>query len=253
MIKSKTAFILFCLIFCAADISRAAGLLMRIQQMKKHKQQPQGMTQEEYRQHQLLLEQQGQPAENQPPAPPTYQQTIDQRNQAIAQAILDAHSPSVSSENIRVVTSPAGGQTPSAYAGAEQTVVIHQPPAAALPQTAAVKETADLSEVWKKLDQKAAVWSLLIDDQAKILTVSEYIDRFHKEGVKINEPPLHYVQMIDQIIQGSPQMQERPFGELLQIAAIVDYDFDNGMDKDVLARKVLGDAGFEANKKRFHK
>ena len=29
----------------------------------------------------------------------------------------------------------------------------------------------------------------LIDDQAKILTVSEYIDRFQKEGVKINAPP----------------------------------------------------------------
>ena len=46
-------------------------------------------------------------------------------------------------------------------------------------------------------------------------------------------------------------MLDRPFGELLQIAAIVDYDFDNGMDKDELARKVLGEAGFEANKKRF--
>ena len=37
----------------------------------------------------------------------------------------------------------------------------------------------------------------------------------------------------------------------MQILAIVDYDFDNGMDKDDLARKVLGEAGFEANKKRF--
>ena len=93
------------------------------------------------------------------------------------------------------------------------------------------------------------MWSLLMDDQAKVLTVSEYIDRFHQEGVKIVEPPLHYVQMIDQIVAQNPQMLQRPFGELLQISAIVDYDFDNGMDKDALAKKVLGEAGYEANKK----
>ena len=109
----------------------------------------------------------------------------------------------------------------------------------------------DLSEVWKKLDTKSTVWTLLIDDQAKLLTVSEYIDRFQKQGVKINEPPEHYVQMIDQIVTGKSADASRPFGELVQIVAIVDYDFDNGMDKDDLARKVLGEAGFEANKKRF--
>jgi hypothetical protein len=31
----------------------------------------------------------------------------------------------------------------------------------------------------------------------------------------------------------------------------VDYDFDNGMDKDKLAKEVLGEAGYAANKKRF--
>jgi hypothetical protein len=81
--------------------------------------------------------------------------------------------------------------------------------------------------------------------------VSEYIDRFHQQGVKINEPPLHYVQMIDQVVEQNPQMLQRPFGELVQMMAIVDYDFDNGMNKDDLARKVLGEAGYEANKQRF--
>ena len=46
-------------------------------------------------------------------------------------------------------------------------------------------------------------------------------------------------------------MLERPFGELLQILAIVDYDFDNGMDKDRLAKQVLGEVGYDENKKRF--
>ena len=105
-----------------------------------------------------------------------------------------------------------------------------------------VQEVVDLSEVWKKLDKKSTVWTLLIDDQAKLLTVSEYIGRFQKEGVKINAPPVHYVQMIDQMSHKIRRCS-RAFRGIDANMAIMDYDFDNGMNKDDLARKVLGEAG----------
>ncbi|MDE2028915.1 MAG: hypothetical protein KGJ11_10295, partial [Candidatus Omnitrophica bacterium] len=57
--------------------------------------------------------------------------------------------------------------------------------------------------------------------------------------------------LIDELARQNPQMLERPFGELIQILAIMDYDFDNGMDKDALAKAVLGPQGYEQNKKRF--
>jgi hypothetical protein len=221
----------FFIFYPAVNISHAAPLLYRVQQQKAVKQQQSQDQYQEYLEHQ----QQGKKAQGQQAAvQQTYQQTVDQRNQAIAQAILDAHNQSVSSKDSQV-NAPADQVERRAFQ--------------AVPADA--KEVVDLSEVWKKLDKKSAVWSLLMDDQAKMLTVSEYIDRFHREGVKINHPPLHYVQMIDQIVGENPQMLQRPFGELVQIVAIVDYDFDNGMNKDDLARKVLGEAGFEANKKRF--
>ena len=244
--RTAPFFIFFVLILImSADISYSAGMIMRIQQMKAKKhQQSQGVAPSE--------QQQQKPPSQQVPLAPTYQQTVDQRNQAIAQAILDAHNSSVSTDDQQ--TGNVSAQTQATmYAGAGQLPAVSERQAAVPAGTMPVQEVVDLSEVWKKLDRKSTVWPLLIDEQAKILTVSEFIDRFHKEGVKINEPPLHYVQMIDQITQGSPQMLERPFGELLQISAIVDYDFDNGMNKDDLARKVLGEAGFEANKKRFSK
>ena len=214
-------------------------MIYRVQQMKAMKErQGQGMTQEQYRQYQEYQEQQQGDHSQNPgaPAAPTYQQTVDKRNQDIAQAILNTHNPAVSNENLQTGTDASANSQPSVanQAGSSQT-----------------KDVVDLSEVWKRLDKKSTVWPLLIEDQAKVLTVSEYIDRFRMQGVKISAPPLHYVQTIDQITQGNPAMLQRPFGELLQIIAIVDYDFDNGMDKDLLARKVLGDAGFEANKKRF--
>ena len=218
--------------------SFAAGMIMRIQQIKSQKQNPRGMTQEQYEQYQQAQQQAAESQTPQTPAPPTYQQTVDQRNQAIAQAIQDEHNPAISSENVTPASSPTVNQN-------------QQQPASLPMNSTAVKDEADLTEVWKKLDVKSTVWTLLIDDQAKVLTVSEYIDRFQKQGVKISHPPMHYVQMIDQIIQTNPQMLNRPFSELIQIVAIVDYDFDNGMDKDDLARKVLGEEGYEANKKRF--
>ena len=239
-------FISFCFILIlATDISFAAGMTARVQQMKaKRQQQSQGMTPEQYQQYQAYQEQQqgAQPQTPQAPAPPSYQQTVDQRNQAIAQAILSAHNQSGTAVNVQA---SSNGLVSQAQPQVTDSGVAQKA------NSGDEKDTVDLSEVWKKLDQKSTVWSGLIDDQAKILTVSEYIDRFHKEGVKINEPPLHYVQMIDNIVGENPQMLQRPFGELIQIVAIVDYDFDNGMNKDDLAKKVLGEAGFEENKKRF--
>lgn len=247
-ISSKSIFkwqilISFCFILnMATDISHAAGLLMRIQQMKKMRQQP---TQAEYEQYQ---QQQGQAQGQQGPAQSTYQQTVDQRNQAIAQAILNAHNQSGSSDNV-----PFGNEGDVSQSPQQATApgMPQKPQVAVQAGSTDVKDVVDLSEVWKKLDTKSTVWTLLIDDQAKLMTVSEYIDRFQKQGVKINESPAHYVQMIDQVVGQNPQMLNKPFGELIQILAIIDYDFDNGISKDVLARKILGEAGFEANKKRF--
>lgn len=250
----KQGLFFFCAFFLATDISFAAGIIMRVQQMKSMKQQ---QSQQEYQREYLLYQQQQQQTQGQQAAhvQPTYQQQVDQRNQAIAQAILDSHNQAVSSVNLQgsnntAATQPQQRSSGSGVGPAVQSQASSQQ-VAFKAGSSDVKDVVDLSEVWKKLDKKSTVWALLIDDQAKLLTVSEYIERFRQEGAKINAPPAHYVQLTDQIAQENPQMLQRPFGELLQILAIVDYDFDNGMDKDLLARKVLGDAGFEANKKRF--
>ena len=198
--------------------------------MKQIKQRKKQMQREAYKE-----QQQGQQSQNQEASTQqTYQQKVDQRNQAIAQAILDAHNVSVSSNNLQAYN--------------VSTNQNQFPPSAVAMTSTDVKDVVDLAEVWKKLDKKSTVWQLLIDDQSKVLTVSEYIDRYHQQGVKINEPPAHYVQMIDQLFSENPPMLQRPFGEVIQILAIIDYDFDNGIDKDLLAKKILGEAGFEANK-----
>lgn len=114
-----------------------------------------------------------------------------------------------------------------------------------------VQDVVDISDVWKRLDSDSRSWTLLIDNQAKVATVSEYVDRFSKQGVKIQGPPIDYVHMIDDLAMQNPVLLNRPFKDVLQLVAIMQYDFDNGIDKDVLAQKMLGQELYLSNKKRL--
>ncbi len=233
---------IFCWMFLGrADFAHAGAMLYRIQQMKAMKQH---QAEAEYQRY-MESKQGGQGQKQAQSQQPTYDQSVEARNQSIAQAILEEHPPSDSpSENVPSPNSPA--QPPAGRTAAEG-----PQSAPAVPSGDDVRDVKDLTEVWKKLDAKSTVWQLLIDDQAKVLTVSEYLGRFQRQGVKIANAPQHYVQMIDAMSTDNPKMLDMPFGDLIKVLAIIEYDFDNGMDKDALAKKVLGQAGFEANKKRF--
>ena len=116
-----------------------------------------------------------------------------------------------------------------------------------------VQDVVDIAEVWRKLDVDSRCWSLLIDNQAKVDTVAEYIDRFRKQGVKIQGPSVDYVRMIDDMAMQNPAVLTWPFIQVVQLVAVMQYDFDNGMDKDALAQKLLGQQLYMANKKRFRR
>ena len=302
----RTAIIFSCLIsFFGSQVLYAAPIMYRIQQkkmMEQRQQQMQAQAVVAVNYHAQVVVQEVEQA-------PTYEQVVDHRNQAIAQAIRHAHNQSGPSEDQQVINNSI--QPPSSPTIFQEIVSalkyvfgliknfidgivgfifnkapIEQEQQQALssaedrqvspigrsnqsqqdsfrstvaPQVTTVtpaaptegEDVVDLSEVWKKLDKKSTIWKVLDDDQSKLLTVSEFIGRYQKEGVKINQPATHYVELIDQLVQQNPQMLERPFGELLQLLAIIDYDFDNGMDKDSLAKQVLGEAGYEDNKKRI--
>lgn len=246
MNKTVEKFQILLFLLLPTDISHAAGIMMRVQQMKAMKQHPQQeMTREEYLLYEQSQQENGQAQKPQAPAPLTYQQKVDQRNQAIAQAIINDNA------HPQPTATQGAGNTPGVSVENVQPVNQEQQKPLLPMDSTEVKDVVDLAEVWKKLDKKSTVWPLLMDDQSKVLTVSEYIDRFRRQGVKISAPAEQYVQMIDQIVKENPDMLNKPFGELVQIVAIVGYDFDNGMNKDDLARQVLGEAGFEANKQRF--
>ncbi|HBR14106.1 MAG TPA: hypothetical protein DD723_00995 [Candidatus Omnitrophica bacterium] len=113
------------------------------------------------------------------------------------------------------------------------------------------KDMVDIDQVWKELEISSEIWPLIIDLTPKEITVSRYIDYYETQGVIIRKTPLHYVRMIDAMLDQNKSLLKIPFKYILRTAAIIEYDFDNGEDKDLLARKFLGEKVYQENKKRF--
>ena len=113
-----------------------------------------------------------------------------------------------------------------------------------------VVDIVDIEDMWKKLDQNSQAWKLLIDDQAKVMTVNEFIERYRKKRIRISKSPEHYAKMIDDMALQNPKLLENPFMGIVQILAVMEYDFDYGGDRDEIARKLLGPM-YESNKQRL--
>ena len=91
----------------------------------------------------------------------------------------------------------------------------------------------------------------MMELQPKVITVERQIGLYKNQGITITKPAMHYVQMIDEISAQNPGVLQKPFRELLKFVAVIEYDFDSGQDKDTLARQVLGDKLYLANKQRL--
>ncbi len=113
------------------------------------------------------------------------------------------------------------------------------------------EEVVDIRQLWKSLEGSSKAWPLIIDERVKVLTVAKFIEFYRQKGIAIKKPPAQYMVIIDQMVQESPNMLDSPFERVLMIAAIVEYDFDNGQDKDKMALQILGQSGFWANKQRL--
>ncbi len=110
-----------------------------------------------------------------------------------------------------------------------------------------------IQALWEALDRSARPWQQILEHEIKLLTVSEYIDRFRRMGIRITRPPGDYVKMIDSLLEMTPNLLDSRFDNVLSYAAIMEYDFENGTNKDELARKTLGEANFLANKRRVER
>ena len=91
----------------------------------------------------------------------------------------------------------------------------------------------------------------MMDYQPKEFTVARYIAHFKEQGVAIHQPASHYVPLIDEMVRNNPTLLKQPFEDVMRLAAIAEYDFNNGQNPDTMARRVLGDELYQKNKERL--
>lgn len=116
-----------------------------------------------------------------------------------------------------------------------------------------VEEVVDMATIWKDFEITSEAWPLIVDLDSKEVIVAKFIEDFRADGIVLRKTPRHYVQMIDSMSFENPEMLKNSFDRVLQTVAIIEYDFGNGIDPDTLARRVLGEQGYKANRQRLNR
>ena len=114
-----------------------------------------------------------------------------------------------------------------------------------------VQDVVDINDLWKHLDKDGQAWKLIMDRDAKVMTVTHYAEILAREGVRIHKPATHYVDMIDSMSAQTPHMLKATFERVLSLMAILEYDYDNGENPDALARRFLGEERYFQNRQRL--
>ena len=127
------------------------------------------------------------------------------------------------------------------------------PVSATITQTvpAAEESVVEMNDILKSLETSSKAWSMIIDREPKTFIVLKYIDYFKSQKILIKKSADYYVDLIDGMATQDPAMLQNPFKNILQLVAILEYDFDNGQDKDKMVIGVLGKEGYLQNKKRL--
>ncbi len=114
-----------------------------------------------------------------------------------------------------------------------------------------VEDVVDITDLWKSFERDSTAWALIMDQDAKVMTVAHYIELLAKQGVEIHNPPQHYAAMIDSLAVQTPDMLRTSFDRVLSLMAILEYDYGNGEDPDAFALKFLGRERYLENRQRL--
>jgi hypothetical protein len=129
-----------------------------------------------------------------------------------------------------------------------QQQTVSEPP---VPVKKPVAEADDFSFIIRDLKNTSRIWPRIADVRTKELAAAYFISEFKDKGIGMVKQPLHYVRLVDDLLAQNPDSLSWPFAQLLQFVAIVEYDFNNGQNKDDMARRLLGEEGCLRNKKRL--
>ncbi len=88
----------------------------------------------------------------------------------------------------------------------------------------------------------SSMWVWMHLDKEYKIDLIDNLKRMFKEksNVTISKPTEYYVQAIDDMIANDPKTEQFKLGVVFKTIAIIEYDFDEGIDQDETAKKWLG-------------
>jgi len=108
-------------------------------------------------------------------------------------------------------------------------------------------------KLMQALQRDMTSWDRLIwaDKVAAVRLVILYFQS--RQNTAILKTPEFYAKKIDDLLNSSPGMKKNPISLVLKLAAILEYDFYNGMDKQELVVGALGEDEAEAHRIRTNR
>lgn len=177
------------------------------------------------------------------------QQRVQQQVQQQVQSTVSQQAQSQMQQQLK----SAAQQKAQSIANQQAQVLSSQGrPNASAPAAAIASEHVPVETIWQKLDHSSELWRQVVKPADKNKIVIHYVNAYRNQGISITREPSRYSALIDDMVQSNPSLLSNPFPDVLRVVAIMEYDYNNGQDRDMLARQVLGEKGYIANKTRLN-
>jgi len=105
-------------------------------------------------------------------------------------------------------------------------------------------------DMMSQLSRNMSLWNQMSADEKKQAVNAVVAVYKTRDNVAILNSADFYVAKINETLVNNPTVANMDIMTMLNILAVMEYDYYNGQNKDELARKVLGEKAFEENQVR---
>lgn len=115
------------------------------------------------------------------------------------------------------------------------------------------KSPEEYAQMMTALSKDMTSWGTLHASD-KRLAINAVIELYEQQGKGvIRRPAEFYVQRMDEALAANAPMVNFPLDRALLFLAVMEYDFDNGKDPDMVAKEFLSPEMYEANRLRLQR
>ncbi|MFA6609845.1 MAG: hypothetical protein WCT15_03250, partial [Candidatus Omnitrophota bacterium] len=114
------------------------------------------------------------------------------------------------------------------------------------------------SSVWAQAASKPVQFTgnewFKLNKAARVKSITTSIRTGGERGIIIKKSPKFYSARIDAFYKAHPDLMKEPVAAVLKTLIVMEYDWEQeGVDKDALAKKILGEELYLENKTRLGK